>query len=102
MDVFILCAAKYDYNSINGKSWDKGVQWLADGVKRKHKGTSPLHRKIAASAKPEMKSDSFKKMSISPRRVEELKYLGKAYFMPRRPIFHIVKTHETSRAPLAL
>lgn len=72
--------------SISGKPWDRQIQWLADGVKRKHKGTSLFHHKIMASAKWEMKSDRFNKMSISPRRVEPLNtleylHLGGQYFL---------------------
>lgn len=88
MDVFIFCAAKYDYISISSEPWDRGIQWQADGVKKKknHRGTFLLCRKIAASAKPEMKADSSHKMSISPRRVEHLNTLenldlGGKYFI---------------------
>lgn len=94
------CAGKWDYISIRGKPWDRRIQWLGEGVKSKHKGTSPLHCKVTASAKPEMKPDSFNKMSISPRRVEHFKDLGKSRL--RRPTFQIVRIHEMSRAPLAL
>lgn len=94
------CAGKCDYICIRGKPWDRGIQWLSEGVKSKHKGTSPFHSKVTASAKPEMKPDSFNKMSISPRRVECFKDLGKSTL--RRPIFRIVRIREMSRAPLAL
>lgn len=94
------CAGKWDYISIRGKPWDRRTEWLGEGVKSKHKGTSPLHCKVTASAKPEMKPDSFNKMSISPRRVERFKDLGKSRL--RRPKFWIVRIHEMSRAPLAL
>lgn len=75
MGGFIFCSGKYDYKSITSKPWDWGIQWLADSVKRKHKGTSLPHHKITTSAKPEMKSDSFNKMSICPRRAECLNTL---------------------------
>lgn len=100
MDGFVSCAGKCDNISIRGKPWDRGIRWLSEGVKSKHKGTSPIHCKVMASAKPEMKSDSFNKMSISPRRAESFKDLGKSTL--RRPIFEIVRIHEMSRAPLAL
>lgn len=77
--IFVSCAGKLDYISIRGKPWDRGMQWLSGGVKSKHKGTSPLCCKVTASAKPEMKPDSFNKMSISPRTVECFKDLGKIY-----------------------
>lgn len=70
-------------------------------LKANNKGTSPIHWEVTASAKPEMKPDSFNKMSISPRRVECFKDLGKSTL--RRPIFESVRRQcEMSSAPLAL
>lgn len=81
-------AAKYGYISISSKLWERGIQWLADSIKRKHRD-SLLHHKTVASGKPEMKLDSFNKMSISPRRVEHLntlenQHLGGRYFILSR------------------
>lgn len=43
-------AAKYGYVSISSKPWDRGIQWLADSIERKHRDTSLLHHKTVALA----------------------------------------------------